>query len=188
MKTTSLMFAAALLLGAPVLHAEEPKSPMEMMPKPVAAHEWLQKFVGEWETASECNMEPGKPPVKGSGSETVRALGGFWVIAEGKGQMMDHTMQYVMTLGYDPKAGQYVGTWVDTMTGVLWKYTGSVDATGKILTLESEGECPMNPGRTTKFRDVTEFKSDDHRVFSSSVLGENGEWTMMVRGEARRKN
>jgi hypothetical protein len=34
---------------------------------------------------------------------------------------------------------------------------------------------------------VTEFKSDDHRTFSSSMLGEDGKWVTMARGEARRK-
>jgi hypothetical protein len=187
MKTTILIATTALFFGAPLVHSQEPKSPAAMMPKPVAEHEWLKKLVGQWETTTECSIEPGKPPGKGSGTETVRGLGGFWVIAEGKAEMMGNPMQYIMTLGYDPKAGEYVGTWVDSMTGMLWKYTGSVDDTGRILALESEGGCPMNPGHVTKFRDVTEFKSDDHRTFSSSMLGEDGKWVTMARGEARRK-
>jgi hypothetical protein len=150
MKTTILIATTALFFGAPLVHSQEPKSPAAMMPKPVAEHEWLKKLVGQWETTTECSIEPGKQPEKGSGPETVRALGGFWVIAEGKAEMMGNPMQYIMTLGYDPKAGEYVGTWVDSMTGMLWKYTGSVDDTGRILALESEGGCPMNPGHVTR--------------------------------------
>ena len=53
------------------------------MPKPTAEHEWLQKFVGEWEADVEMIMEPGKPPMKSKGSNRDRMLGGFWLISEG---------------------------------------------------------------------------------------------------------
>ena len=186
MKLPSLICAAALLAGTTFTRSEETPSPAGMMPKPVAQHEWLKKFVGEWEMTTECHMEPDKPPTKGGGTETVRSLGGFWIVADGKGEMMGSKAEYLMTLGFDPTTGKYIGTWVDSMTGLLWKYTGSVDETGKILTLESEGPSPMNPEKTTKFHDVTEFKSDDHRLFTSSVLGEDGKWVVMARGEAKR--
>src|SRR5690606_8060253 len=99
-------------------------------------------------------------------------LGPFWLVATGKSEAMGHPYEHVLTLGYDAQASKYVGTWVDSMSGYLWKYEGKVDASGKILTLESEGPCPMTKGRLSKFREVTEFKSDDHRVFTSSILGD----------------
>jgi hypothetical protein len=43
-------------------------------------HQWLQRLVGEWTYESECLMEPGKPPEKFEGSESVRSLGGLWVL------------------------------------------------------------------------------------------------------------
>jgi hypothetical protein len=55
------------------------------LPKPDPEHDWLQQFVGKWETDMECCMEPGKPPMKSKGAESVRPIGGFWIIAEGEG-------------------------------------------------------------------------------------------------------
>jgi hypothetical protein len=162
---------------------------MPEMPPPAKEHAWLQQFVGDWETDVEINMEPGKPPVKGKGVESDRMLGGFWLVAEGSGTMegMPGTMTSLLTLGYDPEQKAYVGTWIDSMTSYLWKYNGSVDPSGKKLTLECEGPCPMKPGKLSKFREVTEFKSKDHRVFTSSMLGDDGKWASMVTVHYHRK-
>ena len=157
------------------------------MPAPVKEHEWLQRFVGEWEGEAEIYMTPGQPPMKSKGTETARMLGGFWLIAQGKSEAMGQPFQHVLTLGYDTESNKYVGTWVDSMSGYLWKYEGTVDPSGKILTLESEGPCPMKPGQLSKFREVTEFRSDDHRVFTSSILGDDGKWQTVLTVNSRRK-
>jgi hypothetical protein len=178
-------FIGALLGGAAQLTAQE----MPQMPAPVKEHLWLQQFVGEWETEVEITMAPDQPPMKGKGTESTRALGGFWIIGEGKGEMegMPGTMTSVLTLGYDPSSQKYTGTWVDSMTSHLWKYEGTVDPTGKILTLNTEGPCPMKPG-IVKFKEVTEIKDRDHRVFTSSMQGDDGKWTKMVTVNYRRKS
>jgi hypothetical protein len=90
-----------------------------------------------------------------------------------------------LTLGFDPESKKYVGTWIDSMGSHLWKYVGTVDSAGKILTLETEGPCPMKPG-LSKFREVTEWKGKDDRVFTSSIQGDDGKWNMMVRVTSHR--
>lgn len=45
----------------------------------------------------------------------------------------------------------------------------------------------MKPGALVKFKEVTEFKSPDHRVFVSSMQDEKGNWIPLMRGAARRK-
>jgi hypothetical protein len=181
---TLAVVAAALFTGTTALSAQE----MPKMPEPTKEHIWLQQFVGEWETEAEITMDPSQPPMKGKGTESVRALGGFWVVGEGTGTMegMPGTMKSVLTLGYDPAAKKYIGSWIDSMTSTYWKYEGSVDASGKTLTLDTEGPCPMKPG-LVKFKEVTEFKDKDHRVFTSSILGDDGKWTKMVTVNYRRK-
>ena len=161
--------------------AEDPK-----FPKPQKEHQWLQQLAGEWEAEVEVFMEPGQPAVKSHGTESVRTIGGFWIVAESKGDMMDVPFTGLLTLGYDVPTAQYVGTWIDSMNGYLWKYEGALDPTGKVLTLHAEGPCPMAPGELSQFKEVLELKSPDHKVFTSSIQGEDGKWTRVMTINYRR--
>ncbi|MES2570285.1 MAG: DUF1579 domain-containing protein [Verrucomicrobiota bacterium] len=163
------------------------QSPCCQMPGPVKEHAWLQQFVGEWETEGEIDMEPGNPPIKVHGSESTRLLGGFWVVGDGKSEMPDMPFENRLTIGYDPEKQKYVGSWIDSMTGYFWKYEGTVDASGTTLTLNTQGPCPKTPGQLASFKEVTEFKNPDHRIFTSSIQGEDGHWTQMVVIHYRRK-
>ena len=164
-------------------------APQDMpdMPPPSKEHEWLQQFVGEWEYSAELVMGEGMPAIQTKGTESVRPIGGFWVIAENKGDMMGTPFTGVSTVGYDPETKSYVGTWIDSMTSYLWHYKGTVDSTGKILTLESDGPSPTEPGKTAKFRDATEFKSKDQKIFTSSFQGSDGKWVKMMTIDFKRK-
>lgn len=172
---------ASLAASVPLHAAEEYK-----MPVPTKEHKWLQKFAGNWDSEMSVFMEPGKPPVKTRSTESFRMVGGFWVQGEGKCQMMGQPYSSLLTIGYDPAKKNYFGTWLDSASSYLWKYTGSVDKTGKILTLMTSGPCPMKPGENVQFKEVTEFKSDDHRVFTSYIL-DKGKWIPMVSISSRRK-
>jgi hypothetical protein len=185
MKKSVICSFAALLVGVATAYAADPPA-MPEMPAPQPQHEWLKKFVGQWETESEISI-PGQEPIKSKGTETVRSLGGFWVVSDLKCDFMGQSMNGVMTVGYDPESGKYIGTWIDSMGSYLWKYEGSLDESGKKLTLESEGPCPMQGGKLAKMRDVVEFQGDDTRTMTSSVQGEDGKWQPMMKMTAKRK-
>jgi hypothetical protein len=184
---SKIVLVMALAIGVSATRAEEAAN-IPDTPVPVKEHGWLQQFVGEWVTSVEVMMEPGQPPTQGKGEESARMLGGFWLIGEGKGEMegVQGAMTSLLTLGYDAEKRKYVGTWVDSMNSYLWKYEGSVDASGKVLTLETVGPCPLKPG-LVRFREVTEFRSKDHRVFTSSMQDDDGRWVTLVRADYRRK-
>lgn len=159
-----------------------------MMPaQPQKEHDWLQKMIGEWTYESEANMGPDQPSQTFSGSETVRSLGGLWVIAEGEGAMCSGgTMTSIMTLGYDPHKG-YLGTWVGSMMTHLWVYDGEMDSAERVLTLSAQGPAMSGDGMA-QYRDVIEFKSDDLRTLTSHILGEDGQWHQFVTTTYRRKS
>ena len=69
----------------------------------------------------------------------------------------------------------------------MWKYVGSVDATGKILTLNAEGPNMHNPTKTAKYKDVFEVKGPDHHVLTSHILGDDGKWTKFMTANYKRK-
>lgn len=118
-----------------------------------------------------------QPPEKATGTETVRSIGGLWVVAEGQGEMPGcGQATTLMTLGYEPQQQRYVGTWIGSMMTYLWRYDGELDATETILTLDSEGPAMTGDGKLAKYKDVIAFQSDDHRVMTSQVLGDDGQW------------
>jgi hypothetical protein len=159
-----------------------------MMTEPQKEHQWLQKLVGEWTYETEATMEPGKPPEKFTGTESVRSLGGLWILVEGQGEMPGGgAATTLMTLGYDPQRKRYVGTFIGSMMTHLWVYDGALDAAERVLTLDTEGPDMAAEGKMAKYKDVIEFKSDDHRVLSSHMLGDDGKWHEVMTTHYRRK-
>jgi hypothetical protein len=156
-------------------------------PGPEKQHEWLKQFVGQWESESEAVAAPGQPSTKCKGTMNSRMLGEFWIVSEVSGDMDGVMMKAIQTIGYDPAKKKYIGTWVDSMLNHLWHYEGTVDDSGKIMTLEAEGPNFMADGKLTKFRDVYEFKSKDHIVATSSARGEDGKWVTFMTGHFRRQ-
>ncbi len=162
------------------IKAQEPAPPAE----PTKQHEWLEQFVGEWTTEAEGTTGPGQPAIQSRGTIRTRKLGPFWVVSELNLETMGTKITGIQTLRYDAKTRKYVGTWVDSLMDIMWKYEGDVDPSGKILTLVADG--PVSEGKSTKFRDTYEFKSSDHIVITSSMLGDDGTWFTFMTGHARR--
>lgn len=155
---------------------------------PQKEHQWLQKLVGEWTSEADATMEPGKPPEKFRGTESVRSLGGLWILAEGQCEMPGGGAgTTMMTLGYDPQKKRHLGTFIGSMMTHLWVYDGALDAAERVLTLEAEGPSMAAEGKMGKYRDVIEFKSDDHRVLTSHMLGDDGKWHEFMTASYRRK-
>lgn len=158
-----------------------------MLAQPQAEHNWLQKLIGEWTTEMRASMGPGEPPQTFRGRERGRSLGGLWVLCEGEGDTPGGgTSGHVMTLGYDPNRGKYVGTFIHSMGAYLWVYDGSVDSSGRKLVLDAEGPSFTDNSRMAKYKDTIEFQSDDLRLLRSSILGDDGQWTEFMQVEYRR--
>jgi hypothetical protein len=159
-----------------------------MKVEPTREHQWLQKFVGDWTYEMEAAMEPDKPPVKMTGSESIRALGDIWVQGSGSSPMPDGTQaETQITLGYDPTKKRFVGTWLGTMMAHLWIYDGELSADGRTLTLNSEGPSMTEANKRANYRDVFEFKNDDLRTLTAHVQGDGGEWTQFMTMDYHRK-
>jgi hypothetical protein len=151
-------------------------------------HIWLQRFVGEWTSEAEMSMEPGEPAEKASGTESVRSIGGLWVIAEGRGEMPDGSPAIMITtLGYDPQKQRFVGTFIGSMMTHLWVYEGELSPDERVLALNTEGPTMGDEGKMARFQDIVEFENDDHRTLKSQMLGDDGEWHEVMRAEFWRK-
>jgi Protein of unknown function (DUF1579) len=158
-----------------------------MHAEPQKQHQWLDQLIGEWISETEYRMGSDQPPSKSKGTEIVRSLGGLWIIAEGVSEMPDASSgKTMMTLGFDPQSDRFVGTFIGTMMTHLWIYNGSLDATEKVLTLDTEGPN-FTQGAMTKYKDIIEFVSTDHRIMTSQILGDDGTWLQFMTAHYRRQ-
>lgn len=154
-----------------------------MMPKVELQkeHHWLQQLVGEWTYENEASMGPGQPPAKFTGTESVRTLGGVWVLCEGRMPTPEGSpATTIMTLGYDPAKKRFVGSFIGSMMTFMWLYDGGLDASGKVLKLDAEGPSFAVEGKMTKYVDSIEIVSSDHRRLTSSFLGDDGQWVQFM--------
>ncbi len=171
----------ALVLAA-VCRAQAPE-----MPKPTKEHERLAQFAGEWDVTAEPAPEPGQEAIKGTGTESSKMVGGFWLVGQSEASMQGMSVTSVLTIGYDPAAKKYVGTFVCSIDSTMWKYEGTMDEAGTKLTLETEGPSCFDPSKKAKYRETLELKDKDHKVFTSFMQDDKGEWVKIVTMEYRRK-
>jgi hypothetical protein len=162
-------------------------------------HRWLAQLVGDWESEMESDMGPDKPKETHRGSESVRMLGDLWLLMEGTGEMpAGGKAGMLLTLGFDPSRGRFVGTWVGSMMDRMWVYEGQLDAERKILTLDTEGpdmsamtgDCGVDatspPLPMAKYQDIIEVISPDQRQLRSHFQDKNGEWQQFMVANYRR--
>jgi hypothetical protein len=159
--------------------------PVQLMHPPAAAeHQWLHRLLGDW-----LLVESSEPidPAATPWTERGERIGDLWVTLRGRGDMPDgKSGMTVMTLGYDIRAGAFVGNWVGSMMANQWVYRGFRDTDRDAIVLEAEGPDFNNPERTLRYRDTIEFRSDDERVLRGLVQGEDGEWTEFMWSVYRR--
>ncbi|MCA9059381.1 MAG: DUF1579 domain-containing protein [Planctomycetaceae bacterium] len=159
------------------------------LPEPRSEHQWLQQLVGEWTFESECCPGPDEPVIRSVGHETVRSLGGLWTVGEGHGDLPGGgACETIMTLGFNPATGQFVGTFIASVMTHLWPYSGTLDETGRILTLDSEGPGMADGGSMAKYQDVIEFLNENHRTLTSRMLGPDGEWKTFMQAHYLRRH
>ncbi len=150
-----------------------------MFAKPQKEHDWLHQLVGEWTSEMDCAMGPDQPRQKSKGRETVRSLGGLWTLGEGEGRTL-------MTLGFDPAKGRFVGSFIGSMMTHHWLYEGTLDEAANVLTLESSGPNMMSDGAVIPYRDVVTLVSPDHRILASYMPDGKGGWSEFMTAHYRR--
>lgn len=183
MKKFAIFGIAIVPLACGVL-AQSP----EPTPAPPRDHEWLKQLVGEWDVQFKMSVQPDQPPIESVGTDSVRALGDHWVIAEMKTTMMGAPYNGILSLGYDPIKSAFSGTWIDSFCGYLWVYKGTLNDAGDTLTLETEGPSLLHgPGKTSRYREVIQITGKDSRTFTSSTEADDGTWMKILTIEYRRK-
>lgn len=139
-------------------------------------HEKLKHFVGEWDTTIRVWWSgPAGPPIETAGASSIEmVLDGRFVMEDFTGEVMmpdasgamkPVSMNGIALTGYDNFRKMYVGSWVDNHSTHLISIRGSMDPTGKVITMYGEADEPMLGvvGRTLKY--VTRIIDDKSHVF-----------------------
>ncbi len=114
-------------------------------------------------------------------------LGDIWTVSEGVGETeATGPTATMMAVGYDPARSRFVGTWLGSMMTHLWVYEGSLDDSGKVLTLNSEGPDFHREGKMAPYRDIIEIIDADHRLLRSATPDESGQWQVFMTADYRR--
>lgn len=159
---------------------------VEMSTKPVAEHAWLKQLIGNWNSEAEMNMPDGEVAYS-SGSETVSDLGGLWAYAEGTANMPNgEVFVYKAGIGYDVSFKEYRSFWIASMSSHLWKYTGTMSADKKTLTLDCVGPHMEKDGETANYREVHEIIDENNRTMTSYGQDDDGNWMQFMKVKFKR--
>jgi len=151
--------------------------------EPRTENTWLKQLVGEWEFTATAPGGGDMPP----GRETVRSLGGFWVVAEGTGEMPGGgTATSLLTIGYDARLGGFTGSWVGSMMPYMFVYEGTLDPAANALTLDCEGPDFAEPSKSASYREIMTVIDENTRTFVSYMEAEDGTWTEIMTAHYRR--
>ncbi len=143
--------------------------------KPSQHHKRLQPLVGEWATRTETFWGGADGPSQiTEGKSTKRwALGqrfveerfeGQFAMPNASGGVDKLTYSGMGLLGYDNYRNLYVGTWADSLSTTILRFTGTMPPTGQALQLYGEMDEPMlkMTGRSVRFETVI-VNDDEHR-------------------------
>lgn len=185
MRVRQYTFVLVSLVANTLMMASLVAQDFPEMPVPAKEHKILARFSGEWDCESEAYMSPGSEPMVSKGKMTGRQLGEFWALIDLSADFGGMDFKAQGTFGYDEKAKRYIGTWVDNMTGFMWKYDGEM--VGNKLVLNSEGPSMDGSGKMVKARDSWEFRDDNTLVLTGEFEGEDGKMFKVMEATFKRK-
>lgn len=137
------------------------------MPEPTDEHRLLQRNVGVWDVAGKIWMFPDQPPIEFTATDTVTAVGPFWIAAHFDSRLPTGEPGFsgVAQSGFDPAKGRFVSTWIGTIQPAMDLFEGTYDPAARVLRMESVGAGGGPYGPSTRFRSEEESISADERVF-----------------------
>lgn len=171
---TTLLLGCALAL--PLWAEDAPKAPSpeeqammeayEKMGRIGEAHQGMARYVGKWTYENTMWMDPAAPPQVSTGTSEATALwGGRYIETVFRGEYQGQPFEGRSFAGYDNLKGQYVATWIDSMSTAIFITWGTHDAATDTTTFTGEMDDPMQPGGKIPVRQVDRWIDADHYVF-----------------------
>jgi hypothetical protein len=90
------------------------------------------------------------------------------------------------TLGYDPRQGRWVSTWIGSNDPFLWSFVGDWDESEQTLTMYGQGPSPQGP-ELVDYVTVERRLSPDERTFEMSFRLPDGGTVPLFRYAYKRR-
>jgi hypothetical protein len=140
-------------------------------------HAKLKTMEGKWKAVVKSWFAPGEPTVSEGTSENRLVLGGRYLEQEFKGTMMDQPFEGYGLTGYDNKKNVFTTLWVDNTSTSMMNGNGSLDESGKEITVKGVMDGPA--GTPIDYKTVTRIVDETKHVFSMYGIMEGKEQLMM---------
>ncbi|MCB2187359.1 MAG: DUF1579 domain-containing protein [Deltaproteobacteria bacterium] len=171
---------------------EAPPDMQEMMAvyqklgTPGVPHQKMASLAGTWTTSTIAKLPSGEnsPPSPGQ-AEITMVLGGRYMRQDFHGEMMGYPFQGIGYTGYDNHTGQYVSTWMDSMSTAIMYFTGAAAPDDRTFTQEADYDDAVRG--PMKWRSVTSLEDGDTFTFVMYVLPPGGEPDKMMEILYKRK-
>jgi len=153
---------------------EDMMAAMAKLATPGEHHAKLGKTIGNWHAKSSFIMDPSAPPTTGEGTMSVEwVLGGRYTHSSFKMDFMGEPFEGIGYTGYDIAHSRYIGTWMDSMSTVIFYMTGNESESGSMEMLGTSttpmGDAPM--------KIVTTWTDEDTMVDKFYDQKPDGSWT-----------
>lgn len=170
------------------LTPEEMTARMMELGTPGAGHARLAPLVGTFDCAGEFWFDPSgaSSPLVGTSVHTA-LFDGRYLQQSFAGSFDGMPFQGIGYTGFNNATGKYEGIWMDSMgTLIMPPSTGTIDATGKVLTFMRTMDDPIT-GRSATTREVVTIESNDRHKFEAFMVEPDGKETRFMRFTYTRK-
>lgn len=150
----------------------EAMAAMQKLSGPTEKHKVLENLAGSWTVQSKLFLGAGKPPMESKGTnESKLILGGRFLQEDysSSGMMGQPFAGHGLT-GYDLSKQKFVNVWVDNTGSWMTTTEGTLDASGKVITLTGPMLDPQS-GKNIPSKSVWRIESPDkHTLEMFSVI------------------
>ena len=142
-------------------------------PKPTPHHLAMKEQAGTWTAVVKMYMDPAKPPMESTGTETnTLVAGGLWLKSEIRSEMMGLPFEGYGFFGYDTQAKAHLGSWVDSSGTWMAVTKGTCAQECREHTLFFDGHDEA--GRPATYKEVHTQADADHRAMVMFAKGKGG--------------
>ena len=152
---------------------------------PTEQHDLVTEMEGSWDVRCEYLIDPANP-MTAKATEKVETVGPYWTVSRFKSRLGGEPFEGRATLGFDPRQGRWVSTWIGSNDPFLWSFVGDWDESAQTLTMYGKGPSPHGP-ELVDYVTIERRLGSDERTFEMSFRLPDGSSVPLFRYSYKRR-